>query len=77
MFLFISFQPSSWGDQFMALLHSYEFGQSITILNMTSLTEERLRHTKPLSDVDLVLLFNGRDHYSFAGMSFTCRFVQF
>ena len=38
----------------------------ITVVNAARLEEYRIRHDIPLKKVDVVLIYNGRNHYSYA-----------
>ena len=45
-------------------LFSRASGARVTVLDINSLHQYRVRHNKGLSEVDFLLLFNGVDHYS-------------
>ena len=62
-----------WGDSIVLLMLSHMWGITITVLNASSLTETRLRHNKAMTHVDIVLVFNGIDHYSPASK---CKFFK-
>jgi len=61
--------PQSWGDSLTLKTMSIAFGLRLTVLNAVSLTENRIRHDKELGDTDLVLVYNGYNHYSAASKS--------
>ena len=56
-----------WGDDI--ILHAFASlcNVRITVVNAARLEEYRIRHDIPLKKVDVVLIFNGRNHYSYAG----------
>ena len=58
---------TSYGDAIMLEMMSHLFGIRITILNSVNLRESRFRHNMDLEDADLVIIYNGVDHYSAAG----------
>ena len=39
----------------------------ITVVNAARLEEYRIRHDIPLKKVDVILIYNSRNHYSYAG----------
>ena len=59
--------PKMWGDDACLYALSKLFSLRITILNGKNLEEYRIRHDNPLALVDLVLVFNGKNHYSAVG----------
>ena len=67
-FSFISYlkymlEGSSWGDQGILSLISMMWQITITIVNGDNLSQIKIRHSRPLEDVDLVLLYCGGSHY--------------
>ena len=58
---------SFWGDDVVLYVLTCLFSTSITVINAVTLDEYRIRHTLPLSKVDVILVFNGANHYSYAG----------
>jgi len=53
-----------WGDSIMLKTLSLFFGLRVTVLTATALTEQRFRHDLPMAKADLVLVYNGHNHYS-------------
>ena len=43
------------------------FDLRITVVNSSALEEYRYRHNLPLHRADVVLVYNGRNHYLYAG----------
>ena len=58
---------STWGEDVCLHALSCLFRLKITVINANRLDEARYRHDLPLGAVDMVLIFNGNNHYSFAG----------
>ena len=60
-------KSSTWGEDVIIYAISDLFKLKITSINANRLDEYRCRHNQPLSAVDVILIFNGSNHYSFAG----------
>ena len=58
---------STWGEDVCLHALSCLFHMKITVVNTNRLDEARYRHDLPLRATDMVLIFNGNNHYSFAG----------
>ena len=56
-----------WGDDI--ILHAFASlcNVRITVVNAARLEEYRFRHDIPLKKVNVILIYNGRNHYSYAG----------
>ena len=54
---------SSWGDHGVITIMSMMWQITITILNAEYLTQIKIRHARPIQDVDLLLIFSGQSHY--------------
>jgi hypothetical protein len=66
-------ESGSEGDQIVLKALSYYMGLQITVVDVSDLTEKRIRHDKPLKEADICLVYNGTNHYSPAGKSrLTC-----
>ncbi len=59
-------KDNSYGDQIVIKALSHLWGFRITVVRAVQLTEERFRHNVPLEEADIVLIYNGIDHYSYA-----------
>ena len=57
-----------WGDDVVLYAITMMFKTTITVVNAVKLEEYRIRHNLPLHEVEIVLIFNGRNHYTYAGM---------
>ena len=66
---------SAWGDEIIVAALSRMWQITVTILMADSLIERRLRHNRPLSKVDLCLVFCGRNHFCGAGKIFHFYFL--
>ena len=56
-------QSDSWADQGIITVLSMMWQLSITILEAERLIPTRIRHTKSIEDVDLLLVYAGQSHY--------------
>ena len=61
-----------WGEDIILQAFSVMTKTRITVLNAEKLEEYRISHDLPMKKVDIVLIFNGRNHYSYAGESDVC-----
>ena len=57
----------TWGEDVVLYSLATLFDLRITVVNSSALEEYRYRHNLPLHHVDVVLIYNGRNHYLFAG----------
>ena len=53
-----------WGDQTTLFTLCLAWGCKMTVVNGKNCHEIRMRHSTPLPDCDLPLLFDGTNHYS-------------
>ena len=56
-----------WGEDVVLYSLACLFDLNITVLNSRRLAEYRFRHNQPLKDADVVLVYNGNNHYLYAG----------
>ena len=56
-------KPEVWGDQMCLLALAVVWKVRITIVDANTLVEHKLRHDKPLSQVDIAVVYNGATHY--------------
>ena len=56
-----------WGDDVCLYAFTLMFKTTITVINAVKLEEYRIRHDLPLHEVEIILIFNGRNHYTYAG----------
>ncbi len=56
-------KPDFWGDAIVLKAFSKLFNCRITVVNQPDLTSYRFRHNKVLNDMDMVLVYNGLNHY--------------
>ena len=66
-YLKMMLKRSTWGED--VVLHSLAslFDLRITVYNSASREEYRYRHDLPLHRADVVLIYNGHNHYLYAG----------
>ena len=60
-------KSTTWGDDVVIYAISDLFKIKIISINASRLDEFRCRHNQTLRTVDTILIFNGSNHYSFAG----------
>ena len=60
-------KSTTWGEDVVIYAISDLFKIKITSINASRLDEFRCRHNQTLRTVDTILIFNGSNHYSFAG----------
>ena len=58
---------STWGEDIVLHAVSGALKSAITVVNENTLHEYRIRHDRPLSAVDMVLVLTGGNHFVFAG----------
>ena len=56
-------KDGTWGDETFVVALSIQWHLASTVLNAEHLYEVRMRHDRPLSDVDLVVVHCGQNHY--------------
>ena len=62
-----------WADEIVLKALSIMFNITITVLRAENSAEVRVRHRRPLAEVDIVLILTQSGHYSPAGQySFSC-----
>ena len=61
-------EDSSYADSVILNALSHLWGVRITVLDATTLQEQRFRHNEDMERADIVLVYNGVNHYSGAGM---------
>ena len=54
----------TWADAVQAYVVAYQWNLRVTIYNIPSMSEIRLRHHKEMINADLILLYDGSRHYS-------------
>jgi hypothetical protein len=61
-------KTTSWGDELCLLLIATMFDCKLTVINGMALNHINIRHDEEdLDVVDLIVLFNGHNHYSKVG----------
>ena len=56
-------KPEEWGDQMCLVALAVAWKVRITVVDANALTEYKLRHAAPLSQADIVVVYNGATHY--------------
>lgn len=62
-YLMAMLDSSFWGDQGMIIAISMMWQLAITIVDTEYLSQIKIRHSRKLQDVDMVLVYAGRMHY--------------
>ena len=65
-YLQLMFKSTTWGEDVMIYRISDLLKLKITTINAQRLDEFCCRHNQPLAATDVILIFNGTNHYSFA-----------
>ena len=73
-------QDTTWGEELLIVAMSQRWQITITVVHGESLRESRVRHNRPLDEVDLVLVYCGNNHYVGASkylflIFVSCRYV--
>ena len=55
-----------WGDDIILHAFASMCNVRVTVVNAARLEEYQICHDITLSEVDIMLIFNGRNHYSYA-----------
>ena len=61
-----------WGEDMVLYALSCIYDIRITVLNVHTLDEYRYRHSKPIAEADMVLIFTGSNYYLYAGKWIGC-----
>ena len=61
-----------WGDEVVLYAISCMWSVKITVLNMKTLQEYRICHDRTLEDADIIITYNGHNHFNAAGKKFWC-----
>ena len=56
-----------WGDEVVLFVVSCMWSVKITVLNMKTLQEYRIRHDRAMEGADMVVTYNGSNHFNAAG----------
>ena len=70
-------QDGTWGDETFTAALSIMWQLATTVLNAEDLYEVRMRHDRPLGDVDLVVVHCGQNHYVGACKSISLFSIDF
>ena len=66
-YLHLLLQRDFWGDEVVLFAVSCMWTVKITVLNMKTLQEYRICHDRALEDADIVVTYNGHNHFNAAG----------
>ena len=66
-YLKMMLKRTTWGEDVVLYSLASLFDLRITVVNSSALEEYRYRHNLPLHRADIVLVYNGQNHYLFMG----------
>ena len=66
-YLHLLLQSDFWGDEVVLFAVSCMWKVKITVLNMKTLHEYRICHDRALEDADIVVTYNGHNHFNAVG----------
>ena len=77
-YLHLLLRKDFWGDEVVLFTVSCLWSVKITVFNSKTLQEYRIRHDRAMEEADIVLVYNGVNHFNAAGKGrFTCRSTVF
>ena len=77
-YLHLMLQRDFWGDEVVLFVMSCMWSVRITVLNLKTLQEYRIRHDRHMEEADIVIVYNGANHFTAAGKGqSTCRSALF
>ena len=66
-YLHLLLRRDFWGDEVVLFVVSCMWSVKITVLNMKTLQEYRIRHDRAMEGADMVITYNGSNHFNAAG----------
>ena len=66
-YLHLLLRRDFWGDEVVLFVVSCMWLVKITVLNTKTLQEYRIRHDRAMEGVDMVITYNGSNHFNAAG----------
>ena len=66
-YLHLLLQRDFWGDEVVLFAVSCMWSVKITVLNTKTMQEYRIRHDRAMEDMDMVVTYNGSNHFNAAG----------
>ena len=77
-YLHLMLRRDFWGDEVVLFAVSCMWSVKITVLNSKTMQEYRIRHDRQMDKVDIVIIYNGVNHFIAASKGrFTCRCTAF
>ena len=71
-YLHLLLRRDFWGDKVVLFAVSCMFSAKITVLNTKTLQEYRIWHDRMMEEADIVITYNGSNHFNAAGKKFQC-----
>ena len=69
-YLHLLLRRDFWGDEVVLYAISCMWSVKITVLNTKTLQEYRIRHDRTMGEADIVITYNGVNHFNAVGMNF-------
>ena len=66
-YLHLLLRRDFWGNEVVLFVVSCMWSVKITVLNTKTLQEYRIRHDRVMEDADMVITYNGSNHFNAAG----------
>ena len=66
-YLHFLLQRDFWGDEVVLFVVSFMWSVKITVLNTKTMQEYRIRHDRAMKGVEMVITYNGSNHFNAAG----------
>ena len=66
-YLHLLLRRDFWGDEVVLFAMSCMWSVKITVFNSKTMQEYRIRHERDMEEADIVLVYNGINHFNAAG----------
>ena len=66
-YLHLMLRRDFWGDEVVLFAVSCMWSVKITVFNSKTLQEYRIRHDRAMEEADIVIVYNGVNHFNAAG----------
>ena len=77
-YLHLLLRKDFWADEVVLFAVSCMWSVKISVLNSKTMQEYRIRHDRCMEEADIVIVYNGSNHFIAAGKGrFTCRYTSF
>ena len=77
-YLHLMLRRDFWGDEVVLFAVSCMWSVKVTVLNSKTMQEYRIRHDRQMDEADIVVVYNGVNHFTAAGKGLlSCRCAVF